>query len=201
MTAAPKTRRTEGSARIYLLWALLALPGVALVVHDFLVPVRKPYLYWSGLMSCWLLAVTLAVTPLALLFGPRPWVRWFRTNRRYLGVASFGYALLHIAFWLKAVSLGGLLRSFVRIEILTGWIALAILLALAVTSTDRAVDRMGQGWKRLQRWVYPAAILTLMHWVLTGHSQWDVLACAVPLGALVAWRLMRQRGREELTTP
>lgn len=194
MTAAARSRRSRGSARIYLLWAILALPGVALVVRDVLVPVGEDYLYWSGLFSCLLLIAALAITPLAQLLGPRWWVQWLRTNRRYVGVASFYYALLHLAFYLKAASLLGFLRTFVRFEMVTGWIGLAILLVLTATSTDRTVDRLGRTWKQLQRWVYPTAVLVLLHWVLAGHRYRDVVVFALPLVALSAWRLVRRRG-------
>lgn len=194
MTTAPaaRPRRASASLRIYLLWAILALPGVALVLHDVVQPTRGPYIYWSGFGSCGLLIATLAVTPLAQLFGPRAWVQWLRTNRRYLGVASFGYALLHLAFYVKSTHLSAFLSTFVRLEMVTGWIGFAILLAMAVTSIDRAVLRMGHGWKRLQRWVYPAAVLILLHWVLSGDGYVDAVVFTLPLAALTVWRLLRR---------
>ena len=54
----------------------------------------------SGEISCWLLIVTMAVTPLMMLFGPLPWLK---ARRRSLGVASFGYAVLHLLFWLSLI--------------------------------------------------------------------------------------------------
>ncbi|MEZ5771863.1 MAG: hypothetical protein R3D61_09635 [Defluviimonas denitrificans] len=46
-----------------------------------------------------------------------------------------------------------------RVEILVGWISFAIMIPLLLTSNDQSVRKMGTDWKRLQRWVYPAAML------------------------------------------
>ena len=55
-------------------------------------------------------------------------------------------------------------------DLLTGWLALALFLPLAVTSNDVAVRAMGRAWKRLHRLVYPAAVLTFIHWALTAFD-------------------------------
>lgn len=176
----------------YVLWGLLALPAVWLIVGKFGFDARIAYLYWTGVLSCWLLVVTMMVTPLQMLFGPLPWLR---RRRRYLGVASFGYAALHLGVWLIGVTRGELIRSFFRTEILTGWIAMAVFVALAATSFDRAVRMLGPRWKTLQRWVYPAAVLTLIHWVMTADSMTNAALSSLPLAVLSIWRVMRNRGR------
>ena len=63
----------------------------------------------------------------------------------------------------------------------TGWAALALMLPLAVTSNDAAMRRLGQGWKRLQRLAYPAALLALVH----GALVHDGMAHAVALAAIL----------------
>lgn len=57
---------------------------------------------------------------------------------------------------------------------LTGWIAFFIFIPLAVTSTNYAVKKMGKNWKKLQRWVYLASVLTIVHWALINpkHQHW-----------------------------
>lgn len=178
---------------IRLLWVVLALPAVWFVLARIgLWPGKVAFVPWTGILSCWLLIVTMAVTPLQMLFGPLPWLR---KRRRYFGVASFGYAVLHLLFWLVNANMGALIRSFKRPEILTGWIAFAIMAALALTSNDQSVRRMGPGWKRLQRWVYPAAVLTFVHWIMTTDHLLDAILYCTPLILLEAWRLMHNRMR------
>lgn len=153
---------------------------------------KLPFLAWSGILSGWFIALALMVTPLMLVFGPLPWLR---RRRRYLGVAGFGYGLLHLGFWLAHASIGSFLRSFIRPEVVTGWIALAIFVPLAWTSTDRAVRRLGPRWKVLQRWVYPAAVLTYVHWLMTTENMPLAIASGLPLMLLTVWRLLRRRNR------
>lgn len=178
---------------VYLLWTLLALPAVWFIVARLgLWPGKVAFVPWTGLVSCWLLILTMAITPLQMIVGPLPWLR---RSRRYFGVASFGYALLHTLFWLVNANWGGLVRSFARVEILTGWIALPIMFLLAATSFDLAVRKLGPNWKSLQRWVYPMAVLTLIHWAMTTQYLMDVVIYCGPLVLLEIWRVVRYRSR------
>lgn len=177
---------------IYGLWVLLALPAVWFLAERLVLHGKVPFVPWTGILSCWFLILTMSVTPLQLLFGPLPWLK---KRRRYLGVASFGYAALHLFFWLLNVNMGGLIRSFIRVEILTGWLAMAVMVVLAATSFDGAVKTLGPRWKVIQRWVYPMAILTLVHWVLTTDQLMDVVLYCGPLALLSVWRFVRYRSR------
>jgi methionine sulfoxide reductase heme-binding subunit len=181
------------NAKPYLFWLLLALPAVYIVAAGLMSDGRPHYLRNTGLVSCWMLIVTLAVTPLSMLFGPTTWIRWLRKARRNLGVASFAYACLHLAVFLKDTNPTALLRSFVRPEILTGWLGFFVMLAMALTSTDYAVRRMGTGWKKLQQLVYGGALLVLWHWVFTEKHYLEVAVYVAPLVLLTVWRLMRRR--------
>lgn len=177
---------------VYLLWLVLALPAIYILAQFFVLHGRVPYVPLTGEISGWLLIVTMMITPLMLLLGPLPWLK---ARRRYFGVASFGYACLHLFFWLTGANMGVLIRSFERFDILVGWIAMGLFVLLALTSNDFSVRSMGTKWKALQRWIYPAAILTFVHWVMTTNSiSWAVIYC-LPLIVLSAWRLMRARTR------
>lgn len=176
---------------IYLFWLVLSLP-VPWMALRYLRDRKYELLLATGDVAGWLLIVTLCITPLMLLVGPLPWLK---ARRRYLGVASCLYSALHLLVWLAHATPRSFLASFVRPAVLPGWIALAILAALALTSTDRAVARMGPAWKRLQRWVYAGAALTAIHWLmLTGNRQMAILSMA-PLAALTLWRVWRNRRR------
>tara|TARA_R110000868_G_scaffold8138_15_gene41981 strand:- start:258 stop:584 length:327 start_codon:yes stop_codon:yes gene_type:complete len=73
----------------------------------------------------------------------------------------------------------------------TGWLAFLIFVPLAITSTDGWIRRLGSRWKTLQRFVYGAAVLTLLHWA--SLHDWGGVAPMLlhfgPLGALEAYRL------------
>jgi sulfoxide reductase heme-binding subunit YedZ len=188
-TAGPIRKLTDN---IYLFWAILAVPAVYLLIQRLVLHGKVAFVPLSGEIAAWFLIATLMVTPLMLLLGPLPWLK---TRRRYLGVASCLYAALHLGLWLMNVNIGAFLRSFVRFEIVTGWVAMAVMVALALTSTDGAVRKMGTGWKRLQRWVYAAGGMTLIHWLLTTGNRREVIFWCAPLVVLSVWRALRYRRR------
>jgi sulfoxide reductase heme-binding subunit YedZ len=66
---------------------------------------------------------------------------------------------------------------------------------LAVTSNDYWVRRLRKSWKPLQRLVYPAAVLTLLHWIFVHNELGPALAHFVPLIGLEAYRVWRAVNR------
>jgi len=126
-------------------------------------------------------------------------------RRRYLGVAAFFYALAHTVLYLideGAIAFTG--NEVSKLYIWTGWIAFLIFVPLAVTSTDAWVRRLGRSWKKLQQFVYAAAILTLIHWAAL-HDWGGVGAALVhfaPLAVLEVYRLWstQQRRRQRAMT-
>nr|WP_279639167.1 ferric reductase-like transmembrane domain-containing protein [Sphingomicrobium sediminis] len=144
----------------------------------------------TGEWSARFIILALILTPLQKLFGNRPWVAFLIRHRRAIGVAAFLYALAHLGFYL--VDMGAL--SYVIDEalvpsILTAWLALLAMLPPALSSSDAAMRALGKGWKRLQRFAYPAAILTLIHWLLVHDGMTEALVHFVPLAALQLARL------------
>ena len=138
----------------------------------------------SGLWAAWLLMATLAVTPIRLLFRKAGFAIWLMRRRRDLGVASFVYAAAHtlIYVWKKA-SLASVLAELEQAYLIAGWLALALFVPLALTSNNISVRAMKRGWKRLHRLVYPAAILTFLHWV---WSAFDPTTAWIHVGILAA---------------
>jgi sulfoxide reductase heme-binding subunit YedZ len=113
------------------------------------------------------LLLTLAITPLRRL-GDWPALMRYR---RMLGLFCFFYAALHLAGYLvldQFFDWAAIARDIVkRRYILIGMVVFALLLPLAVTSTNRMVQRLGAArWKKLHRLVYPAAILAVLHFAL-----------------------------------
>lgn len=188
-TASPIRKLADN---VYLFWALLALPAVYMLAHRLVLHGKVAFVPLSGEFAAYMLIMTMMVTPLMLLIGPLPWLK---VRRRHLGVASFLYTVLHLAFWLVNANIGSFLRSFVRPDILAGWVAMAVMFALALTSSDSAVRKLGPRWKALQRWVYAVGALTLIHWLMTTHNPKEALIWSGPLILLSAWRIVRYQRR------
>lgn len=187
----------------YLLWLPLALPGVVMIVRYATgAAFYGEVVLATGDLSAKLLIATMAVTPLTLMFPGRSWVRWLLRRRRYLGVAAFGYAALHmIVYLLRKGTFGLILAEGLEPGLLTGWIALAIFVPLAITSNDAAVRSLGRVWKRLHRWVYAAAVLTFAHWVLVAYDPAPGVIHLAVLAALEGFRLWKtNRGRKRRPT-
>ena len=182
----------------YFLWAILALPSLGFVmglvnetmsVHQLLHP--------TGEFSARFMIIAMAATPLRLLFNGQRWTMWLVRNRRYFGVAAFLYALFHtVLYVIDSGSLQIMLDEAFKLGIWTGWLAFFIFIPLAVTSNDASVKAMRQKWKPLQRWVYPAAVLTLLHWIFVENNVGPAMVHIVILGGLEAYRVWHQRFRK-----
>ena len=178
----------------YLTWAVLALPALAIVTSLFGADPRALHgaVGESGQWAVRLLILTLSVTPIMMLFKGWEFTRFLRKSRRYFGVASAAYAALHVtAYVMGEGALAKILSQATELEYLAGWLAFAIFLPLAATSSDWAVKKLGTLWKPLQRWTYGAALLVLMHWSLLhgGHGVGEALANYSPLVLLTGYRL------------
>ncbi|MGL6043134.1 MAG: ferric reductase-like transmembrane domain-containing protein [Sandaracinobacteroides sp.] len=179
----------------YALWAALTVPACIWLGQASLVNPAdwEELLHPTGELSALLLIAALALTPLLQLFPASAVLRWLVRNRRALGVAAFGYAALHTALYIGALgNLEDILAEALAIGIWPGWAALALMLPLAATSTDAAMRRLKSGWKRLQRLAYPAAMLTLVHWIFIHNNTLVALAHFAPLACLEAWRITRR---------
>lgn len=186
---------TRAQTRKLALWAVLAIPAAIWLAQAL---GMDPYdweelLHPTGELSARLLIVALALTPLVQLFPSAQPLRWLIRHRRAFGVAAFGYAALHTGLYLGAMgNLDDILAEALAIGIWPGWVAFALMLPLALTSNDAAMRALGAGWKRLQRLAYPAAILTLVHWIFIHNNRWTALAHFAPLAALELLRLSRR---------
>ena len=59
---------------------------------------------------------------------------------------------------------------------------------LAATSSDVAARALKRSWKRLHRLVYPAAILTFVHWALAAY---DPTTAYLHIGILAVIEIVR----------
>lgn len=175
-----------------LFWLVLTLPGLWIAWRWTMTPDLYGYGHAigdTGDWAAWLLMATLAVTPLRLIFRKQGWAIWLMRRRRDIGVASFAYALGHtLAYLVRKGSPEFVFAEFSTPYILAGWIAFALFLPLAITSNDISVRRLKRSWKRLHRLVYPAAILTFLHWV---WSAFDPTTAWIHVGILAAIEIVR----------
>lgn len=179
----------------YWLWLVLAIPAFGFTGALINSPDSKiigELLHPTGEFSARFLIIAMLASPLILIFKGRSFPRWLQKNRRYFGVAAFGYALFHtILYLIDKGAIDPILSDAPNFAIWTGWVAFLIFVPLAITSTDRFVHKLGRRWKTLQRTTYMAAVLTLLHWAAL--HEWGGVGPALvhfgPLAALEAYRL------------
>jgi sulfoxide reductase heme-binding subunit YedZ len=179
--------------------APLAWLGVALARGQLgFNPIREAILR-TGRYALALLVVSLACTPVYWL------TRWrqARVARKWAGLYGTFYAVLHLlvfagwdyGFQWELIWLDVREKQFIW----AGLLALAILIPLAITSTPRAMRRMGKRWKRLHRLVYLADLLAVAHFLLLVKADLRrPLVYAAIVGALLVVRVARHliRGRK-----
>lgn len=143
--------------------------------------------------------LSLAMITLAVSIGPTyklvprlPGRKLMADARRLIGVGAAWFASLHVIIaydtLFKLANPLTLPQSYQQ-SFAVGMIALAILLAMAFTSFDRAFKGMGIWWFRLHRFVYIALLAILLHAFMTGaHAAgWVALiSLTVAAGYLIA---------------
>ena len=119
-----------------------------------------------GLTALVLLVASLACSPVRRLLG---WT-WPMRIRRELGLFAFFYAALHFVLYVvldQGLDLGAILADIVKRPFITvGFLALVLLVPLAMTSSPESVRRLGyRRWLRLHQLVYAAGVLAVIHFV------------------------------------
>jgi len=162
----------------------------------------NPIMYITDTTGDWtirFLIITLAITPLRRVTGWNPIIQM----RRMLGLFAFFYGTLHFLTWsvldwffdFRQMGSDILMRPFITI----GMATYIILIALAVTSTQKSIRRLGKKWTQLHRLIYVAAGTGLFHFWMARKTvvlQFEVLlAIAIVLLGFRAWWTMRTRVR------
>ncbi len=149
-----------------------------------------------------LLILTLAITPIRKQTG----LNWLVGLRRTLGVAAFAYVLLHAVTY-TVLDQGLAWRSLLvdvamRPYITVGFLALLLMVPLAITSTNAMQRLLRRRWALLHKLVYPVGILGVLHflWLVKIDIAEPLLYMAV-LALLLGYRLVdwrrRVRGRPQ----
>ena len=143
------------------------------------------------------LLLTLAVTPMRKLLG---WP-WLARLRRMLGLYTFFYAVIHFCCYIAfdhVFEMAEIVKDVLDRPFITlGFIALLLLVPLAVTSTNRMVKRLGaHRWIALHRLVYVIALLGVTHfWMMVKRDITEPAIYAVILALLLGYRLWDARRR------
>ncbi len=147
------------------LWPVVDLGWRALQFSLGANPVET-IIHQTGDWALRFLLITLAVTPLRRLFGWQILMRF----RRTLGLYAFFYTALHFATYLvldQSFAWAEIKKDILeRPHITVGFVALVLLIPMAVTSTNKMMRRLGKRWKQLHQLVYVCATLGVVHYLL-----------------------------------
>ncbi len=174
---------------------MLTVPGIHILVRYLADSISYgQVIHQTGNWSVGFLSLAMAVTPLRRLLPEARWPMWIGMHRRALGVASFAYAAFHTVTYLQRKwGYGYILKEGVEPDLLTGWMAFVIFLALAITSNDKSVGMLRRNWRRLHRTVYIAAGLVFAHWILTAFDRQTAVICLIALCVIESLRFIRRR--------
>ena len=153
-----------------------------------------------GYVTFVLLVLTLACTPANILFG---W-KWPIRIRKLLGDFCFFYACLHLLAYAgldQGFSFPDIVKDVAKHRfILLGMATWAMLLPLAITSTEGWKKRLGfRRWKRLHRLVYVASGTAAFHFLLRFKTpRLETLAWMAVVALLLITRVVESARRRVL---
>jgi predicted Zn-dependent peptidase/DMSO/TMAO reductase YedYZ heme-binding membrane subunit len=147
-----------------------------------------------------LLLLSLALTPLRILFG---W-GWQMPFRRLLGLFAFFYVCLHLSVWVvldhffdwREMGADIVKRPYITV----GMLAFTLLVPLAATSTTGMIKRLGAArWRRLHRLGYAAAVGGCLHFIWLAKKvrpdPWVYAAILALLLGIRVWDAVRRFAR------
>lgn len=142
---------------VYFWWGLsgqLGADPVKAIEHQY------------GKWALQLLIATLLVTPVRRWLGIS-----FLKFRRALGLMAFAYVVAHLLVWLildMQFFWSQILSDIAKRPYITiGMVGFVVLIPMALTSTNRAIRRLGpKSWNRLHRLGYVATILGAIHYLM-----------------------------------
>lgn len=175
-----------------ILWGSLAVPAAVILFCFFAGETLGNQLASTGEWSARMIIAALMLTPLMQLFPGQTNLRWLLRHRRAFGVAAFAYTLLHLAFYVADTeTVDNMIAELGAPAIWTAWLAFLCLLPPAIASNNAAVRLLGRSWKKIQRLAYPAAVLTLVHWLLVHDGTAEAMLHFAPLASLQLIRIAR----------
>ncbi len=146
-------------------------------------------------VSTWTFTLLLACMPLHIVTG---W-RWPLEYKRPLGLYTFLYAVMHYFVFTSAFgfAIGPAAAATVSSFMLfSGFVGLALMAPLALTSNRFSMKKLGRNWKRLHYLTYAVAMFIILHLFALGQgfalAMFYTVLLAVRIPAvrkqIVTWR-------------
>lgn len=158
---------------------------------------EKTLIWESGIWTFNLLLVVLLLPIVA------NWTQWptLHRYRRAVGLWAFSYATCHFLFFITFLLGWDLARLGEELQerpyIVFGFSAWLILVAMAATSNRAAIRWLRKKWRVLHLWVYAAAGLAAIHYLLMvrSHYGWAGTYAGIVI-LLITARFIRVRKRQ-----
>jgi methionine sulfoxide reductase heme-binding subunit len=148
----------------------------------------------AGLWAIRFLTLSLLVTP--LVRGAR--YPKLVAVRRMVGIAAFTYATAHLALYVldQHFALSHIASEIaLRFYLTIGFVAWLGLAALAATSTDAMIRRLGPKWNWLHSTIYALALIGLLHFMIAAKADVSEPVTMTGLFAvLMLFRVFVKRG-------
>lgn len=145
----------------------------------------------TGTWALVFLCLTLAMSPMRWITGFSVWIK----IRRMLGLFCFFYASVHFAIWLyldQSLDLQAMLHDVLKRPFITmGFLSLAMLIPLAVTSNAWAVRQLGRRWTFLHKLVYVIAVTAIAHYWWHKAGKNDLQTVSIYAGILMLLLTLR----------
>lgn len=145
----------------------------------------------TGTWALVFLCLTLAMSPMRWITGFSVWIK----IRRMLGLFCFFYASVHFAIWLyldQSLDLQAMLHDVLKRPFITmGFLSLAMLIPLAVTSNAWAVRQLGRRWTFLHKLVYVIAVTAIAHYWWHKAGKNDLQTVSIYAGILLLLLTLR----------
>ena len=145
---------------------------------------------YTGDWALRILLITLAFSPLIRI------TRWNNIiqYRRMIGLFAFFYVCVHLTSYIvldQFFHFSEIIDDVVKRPFITvGFSAFILLIPLAVTSTNKMVERLQYRWIQLHRLVYIIAILAVLHfWWMVKIDTREPMIYAIILAVLLGIRL------------
>jgi methionine sulfoxide reductase heme-binding subunit len=177
---------TRPPARRNILIHVTAFVPLALTAYEYAtgtlpIVLDRHLVIRFGAVGLAFLVASFSITPLSILSGRTD----LKPIRRPLGVYGFCYIALHLLAyaWLSnGFDWALILRDIgERRAMSIGLLAFALLIPLALTSTNGWQRRLGRRWKMLHRLVYLAVPLSVLHyfWLERDVYDWIIFYTAI----------------------
>ena len=147
--------------------------------------------HFTGDCTLIFLLITLAISPLRRITRQF----WLIRFRRMLGLYAFFYGSLHLMTWVwldKFFEVHEMLADIAKRKFITaGMTAFALMIPLALTSTQWSIRKLGgKRWQALHRLIYVSAIVAVIHYIwLVKADLKKPLEYAAVLAILLGYRV------------